>query len=87
MYHTLDLHFQNYEHAIASFCIESENGLILIESGPYSTYESLKSALKEKGLAIEEVKPLRKIIRRYFNALASSSSLNLKLAKLLSAQV
>ncbi|MEM0940046.1 MAG: MBL fold metallo-hydrolase [Bacteroidota bacterium] len=56
MYHTLDLHFQNYDHAIASFCIESDDGLILIESGPYSTYSSLRSGLKAKGLGIENVK-------------------------------
>ncbi|MEM6734803.1 MAG: MBL fold metallo-hydrolase [Bacteroidota bacterium] len=56
MYHTLDLHFQNYNHAVASFCIESDDGLILIESGPYSTYSSLTSSLKAKGLRIEEVK-------------------------------
>ena len=56
MYHTLDLHFQNYEHAIASFCIESDDGLILIESGPYSTFKSLKSELEGKGLSIDDVK-------------------------------
>lgn len=56
MYHTLDLHFQNFEHAIASFCIESSDGLILIESGPYSTYHSLVKELSEKGLSVHDVK-------------------------------
>lgn len=56
MYHTLDLHFQNYEHAIAAFCIESNNGLILIESGPFSTYQNLEKALNRKGFSTDDVK-------------------------------
>lgn len=56
MYHTLDLHFQNYEHAIAAFCIESNSGLILIESGPFITYQNLEKALNEKGFSIDDVK-------------------------------
>ena len=56
MYHTLDLHFQNYEHAIAAFCFESKKGLILIESGPYSTFKSLEKGLNDLGYAVEDVK-------------------------------
>ena len=56
MYHTLDLHFQNYEHAIGAFCIESNNGLILIESGPFSTYQSLEHSLNKKGFSIDDIK-------------------------------
>lgn len=56
MYHTLDLHFLNLEHAIASFLIESSAGPILIESGPYSTFESLKKGLAEKGYQPKDVK-------------------------------
>ena len=56
MYHTLDLHFQNYEHAIAAFCIESSNGLILIESGPFSTFKSLAKGLNTLGYSINDVK-------------------------------
>ena len=56
MYHTLDLHFQNYDHAIAAFCIEANNGLILIESGPFSTYQNLESALNKKGFTSDDVK-------------------------------
>lgn len=56
MYHTLDLHFQNYEHAIASFLIESSEGPILIESGPYSTFQSLEEALFNHGYKPKDVK-------------------------------
>lgn len=56
MYHTLDLHFQNYEHAIASFLIETDDGPVLIESGPYSTFESLKKGLAIHGYQPEDVK-------------------------------
>jgi len=56
MYHTLDLHFLGYEHAIASFLIESNEGPILIESGPYSTFSHLKKALADLGYQIEDVR-------------------------------
>ena len=56
MYHTLDLHFKGYEHAIASFLIESTEGPILIESGPYSTFQFLKEALAKHGYKPSDVK-------------------------------
>jgi glyoxylase-like metal-dependent hydrolase (beta-lactamase superfamily II) len=56
MYHTLDLHFLGYEHAIASFLIESSEGPILIESGPYSTFAHLEKALAEHGYKTQDVK-------------------------------
>lgn len=56
MYHVIDLHFQDCEHTIAAFLIESEDGPILIESGPYSTFESLKSGLSMHGYKVEDVK-------------------------------
>lgn len=56
MYHTLDLHFQGYEHAIAAFVIESSDGPILIESGPYSTFPALEVALEKIGYKSEDIK-------------------------------
>ncbi|WP_424962532.1 MBL fold metallo-hydrolase [Ekhidna sp.] len=56
MYHTLDLHFQNYEHAIASFLIETDEGPVLIESGPYSTFPSLEKGLSNHGYKVSDVK-------------------------------
>jgi len=52
----LDLQFLNTPHAIGSFFIESQDGLILIESGPESTYERLKSAIEKAGFNINDVK-------------------------------
>ncbi len=56
MYQTLDLHFLDYPEAIAAFMIESNDGLILIESGPYSTFRSLESELKRRGKSLDEVR-------------------------------
>ncbi|WP_370088169.1 MBL fold metallo-hydrolase [Ekhidna sp.] len=56
MYHTLDLHFQNYDHAIAAFLIETEDGPVLIESGPYSTFPSLEKGLASHGYKVADVK-------------------------------
>jgi len=56
MVNVLDLNFLGYEHAIASFMLESEDGLVLIESGPYSTFENLQSQIEKQGHNIEEVK-------------------------------
>ncbi|MEO9483033.1 MAG: MBL fold metallo-hydrolase [Ekhidna sp.] len=55
MYHTLDLHFQNYEHAIAAFVIETEEGPVLIESGPYSTFPSLEKGLDQIGYKTKDI--------------------------------
>ncbi|MEQ6168500.1 MULTISPECIES: MBL fold metallo-hydrolase [unclassified Ekhidna] len=56
MYHILDLHFQNYEHAIAAFLIETDDGPVLIESGPYSTFPSLEKGLADHGYKVSDVK-------------------------------
>ncbi|MEM6830383.1 MAG: MBL fold metallo-hydrolase, partial [Bacteroidota bacterium] len=56
MYHILDLQFQGYEHAIASFLIESEEGPILIETGPYSTFSHLEKGLAKYGYSASDVK-------------------------------
>ncbi len=56
--HTLDLKFLDESHSIASFLIESSAGLILIESGPETTFEHLTSAIAQKGFDWKEVKHL-----------------------------
>ena len=58
MYHTIDLHFQNYDHAIAAFLIETETGPVLIESGPYSTFLSLEAGLNKLGYKVSDIKHL-----------------------------
>ena len=47
--HTIDLHFQAEKHSIAAYLIESEEGPILIETGPMSTFEALKKGIEELG--------------------------------------
>lgn len=54
--HTLDLHFQNEESAIASFLIETSEGLVLIESGPETTFDSLTKAIQNSGFDWRDVK-------------------------------
>lgn len=55
MLHTLDLQFL-VDHAIASFVIESTDGLILVESGPHSVFPRLESELQRLGFQISDVK-------------------------------
>lgn len=55
MFHTIDLNFLGVSDAIASFLIETEKGLVLIESGPYSTFPKLAEAIQAKGFAIEDI--------------------------------
>jgi glyoxylase-like metal-dependent hydrolase (beta-lactamase superfamily II) len=54
--HTIDLRFQNQDHSVAAFLMESDQGLVLIETGPSSTFLALKEGIKSLGFAIENVK-------------------------------
>ncbi len=51
----IDLHFLEYEHAIASFLIESSESPILIETGPETTYKYLKEGIEKLGYKVEDV--------------------------------
>ena len=53
--HTIDLEFQGRGGLIASFLIESDDGLILIEPGPGSTRETLVGKLQELGYSADQV--------------------------------
>lgn len=53
--HILDLDFLDESSSIASFLIESNEGLILIESGPETTFEHLKSAIAQKGFDWKDI--------------------------------
>ena len=55
MIHTLDLHFLNTSQAIAAYLIETSAGPILIESGPYSTYQRLRSEIQAVGYTLGEI--------------------------------
>lgn len=52
---TLDLLFQGKKKAIASYAILSSHGVILIESGPGSTLESLKTELNTIGYELKDI--------------------------------
>ncbi|MGV7107682.1 MBL fold metallo-hydrolase [Flavobacterium sp. U410] len=51
----IDLHFQS-EESIASFLIPSSDGLILIESGPESTWKHLENGITALGHKVEDIK-------------------------------
>lgn len=54
--HTLDLHYLDEPRSIASYLIRTDEGAILIETGPGSTFHRLADALKDHGLALSDVK-------------------------------
>lgn len=56
MVNILDLGFQGKKETIASFLLETTEGPILIETGPYSTINKLKKGLKKHGYAMSDVK-------------------------------
>ena len=53
--HILDLNFLGIPHVIASYLIRHNNGVVLIESGPGSTIEGLKAALKPHDLTVDDI--------------------------------
>ncbi|MEL7119514.1 MAG: MBL fold metallo-hydrolase [Bacteroidota bacterium] len=56
MIHILDLQFLDSPNTIASFLVETSARPILIETGPYSTFQQLRSSLQQKGYEIEDIK-------------------------------
>jgi glyoxylase-like metal-dependent hydrolase (beta-lactamase superfamily II) len=53
--HTLDLHFQDRPHTIASYLLPHADGAALIETGPGSTTAMLQARLAEHGLTPNDV--------------------------------
>ena len=49
MIHTLDLNFLGIPQAIAAYLVETSDGPVLIESGPYSTYDRLQREIRRVG--------------------------------------
>ncbi len=54
--HSIDLNFQNAKQAIAAFLLESADGLVLIETGPESTFQYLEEGIQKLGFEISNVK-------------------------------
>lgn len=55
MIHPIDLKFLGHEHTIAAFLIETDEGPVLIETGPYSTFENLDQGLAEHGYTTDDI--------------------------------
>jgi len=53
--HTIDLNFMGRPHAIASYAIPHSGGVVLVESGPGSTLETLKTGLEKLGYSLKDV--------------------------------
>jgi glyoxylase-like metal-dependent hydrolase (beta-lactamase superfamily II) len=56
MTHTLDLNFLDLADTIAAFLVETAEGPALIETGPYSTFGHLRSAVKAHGYDLEDIR-------------------------------
>ncbi|WPP52142.1 MBL fold metallo-hydrolase [Catalinimonas niigatensis] len=52
---TLDLNFLGIDRAIAAFLVETSEGPVLIESGPYTTYSRLTDQIKNAGYAPADI--------------------------------
>jgi len=52
---TIDLHFQNKTQAIASYLIQQDDALVVIESGPGSTLPALEAGLAKEGLSPRDI--------------------------------
>lgn len=52
----IDLHFFDQTNAIASYLIETSEGPILVESGPFSTFPHLQKGLAAHGYQAEDIK-------------------------------
>jgi len=55
MIHILDLNFLDIPQAIASYIIETTEGPVMIETGPYSTYKTLQNAAMKAGFQLSDI--------------------------------
>jgi glyoxylase-like metal-dependent hydrolase (beta-lactamase superfamily II) len=56
MVHVIDLNFQNTKESIAAFLMETSIGPILFETGPFSTFNTLKSEIEKLGFKVSDIK-------------------------------
>jgi glyoxylase-like metal-dependent hydrolase (beta-lactamase superfamily II) len=54
--HTLDLKFLGHAETVAAFLIVADGEAALVETGPYSTYDSLKTSCAALGHPLETIK-------------------------------
>lgn len=53
---TIDLNFLGQANGIGSFLVESAGTLVLVETGPHSTFPHLKTSIEALGYNIEDIK-------------------------------
>ena len=53
--HTIDLNFLGTKGTIAAYLVEAKEGLMLVETGPYSTFPVLEQAMKDKGFDVKDI--------------------------------
>ncbi|MBV6428762.1 MAG: hypothetical protein KIPDCIKN_03299 [Haliscomenobacter sp.] len=56
MVHVLDLHFKQLPETIAAFLLPLEEGVALVETGPYSTFPRLEAELHRLGYNLDDVR-------------------------------
>lgn len=56
MLHTIDLKFLGIPQAIGCYLFETENGIALIETGPFSTFPELSKQIQSLGFTINDIK-------------------------------
>jgi len=54
--HIIDLNFFGNTHAVAAFAVETSEGLVLVETGPYSTFPALRKGVEALGYQLEDIK-------------------------------
>ena len=55
MIETIDLHFQGEPHVIASYVLRGPAGVVVVETGPASTYPALQAGLARLGIEMGEI--------------------------------
>jgi len=53
--HLIDLEFQGVSQAMAAFLVETDQGPVLVETGPESTFENLKKGIENLGFTCEQI--------------------------------
>lgn len=58
MIHCIELRLTLLPMAIGSFLVETDEGPVMVECGPHSTYEQLKAGVEQAGFSITDIKHL-----------------------------
>ena len=54
--HTIDLNFKNTPSSIAAYLVECGSELALVETGPHSTFPTLKNGIEKLGFSVDQIK-------------------------------